>query len=77
MRERGVDSVTMEVSSHALVLGRVDGCVFDVAVFNNLSPEHMEFHSGMEDYFQAKAQLFTPGAAGRASSTSTTPTDAG
>ncbi|MGW0556630.1 UDP-N-acetylmuramoyl-L-alanyl-D-glutamate--2,6-diaminopimelate ligase [Streptomyces sp. NPDC002926] len=60
MRERGVDSVAMEVSSHALVLGRVDGCVFDVAVFNNLSPEHMEFHSDMEDYFQAKAQLFTP-----------------
>nr|WP_200308363.1 UDP-N-acetylmuramoyl-L-alanyl-D-glutamate--2,6-diaminopimelate ligase [Streptomyces adelaidensis] len=60
MRERGVDSVVMEVSSHALVLGRVDACVFDVAVFNNLSPEHMEFHSGMEDYFQAKAQLFTP-----------------
>ncbi|MFI1201281.1 UDP-N-acetylmuramoyl-L-alanyl-D-glutamate--2,6-diaminopimelate ligase [Streptomyces sp. BHT-5-2] len=59
MRERGVGSVAMEVSSHALVLGRVDGCVFDVAVFNNLSPEHMEFHSGMEDYFQAKAQLFT------------------
>ncbi|MET8857862.1 UDP-N-acetylmuramoyl-L-alanyl-D-glutamate--2,6-diaminopimelate ligase [Streptomyces sp. NPDC004579] len=59
MRERGVDSVAMEVSSHALVLGRVDGCVFDVAVFNNLSPEHMEFHTGMEDYFQAKAQLFT------------------
>ncbi|MFI2369659.1 UDP-N-acetylmuramoyl-L-alanyl-D-glutamate--2,6-diaminopimelate ligase [Streptomyces sp. NPDC018833] len=60
MRERGVDSVAMEVSSHALVLGRVDGCVFDVALFNNLSPEHMEFHSGMDDYFQAKAQLFTP-----------------
>ncbi len=59
MRERGVRSVAMEVSSHALVLGRVDGCVFDVAVFNNLSPEHMEFHTGMEDYFQAKAQLFT------------------
>ncbi|MFB7633329.1 UDP-N-acetylmuramoyl-L-alanyl-D-glutamate--2,6-diaminopimelate ligase [Streptomyces sp. NPDC056149] len=59
MRERGVRSVAMEVSSHALVLGRVDGCVFDVAIFNNLSPEHMEFHSGMEDYFQAKAQLFT------------------
>ncbi|MEV8060249.1 UDP-N-acetylmuramoyl-L-alanyl-D-glutamate--2,6-diaminopimelate ligase [Streptomyces antimycoticus] len=59
MRERDVHSVVMEVSSHALVLGRVDGCVFDVAVFNNLSPEHMEFHSGMEDYFQAKAQLFT------------------
>jgi UDP-N-acetylmuramoyl-L-alanyl-D-glutamate--2,6-diaminopimelate ligase len=60
MRERGVRSVAMEVSSHALVLGRVDGCVFDVAVFNNLSPEHMEFHSDMEDYFQAKASLFTP-----------------
>jgi UDP-N-acetylmuramoyl-L-alanyl-D-glutamate--2,6-diaminopimelate ligase len=60
MRERGVGSVTMEVSSHALVLGRVDGCVFDVAVFNNLSPEHLDFHPDMEDYFQAKRQLFTP-----------------
>ena len=59
MRERGVSSVAMEVSSHALVLGRVDGCVFDVAVFNNLSPEHLDFHPDMEDYFQAKAQLFT------------------
>ncbi|MFI5985724.1 UDP-N-acetylmuramoyl-L-alanyl-D-glutamate--2,6-diaminopimelate ligase [Streptomyces sp. NPDC051555] len=59
MRERGVQAVAMEVSSHALVLGRVDGSVFDVAVFNNLSPEHMEFHSDMEDYFQAKASLFT------------------
>ncbi|MEV7362836.1 UDP-N-acetylmuramoyl-L-alanyl-D-glutamate--2,6-diaminopimelate ligase [Streptomyces sp. NPDC004279] len=59
MRERGVEAVAMEVSSHALVLGRVDGCVFDVAVFTNLSPEHMEFHSDMEDYFRAKAQLFT------------------
>lgn len=60
MRERAVEAVAMEVSSHALVLGRVDGCVFDIGVFTNLSPEHMEFHSGMEDYFQAKAQLFTP-----------------
>jgi len=60
MREHGVRAVAMEVSSHALVLGRVDGTVFDVAVFTNLSPEHMEFHSGMEDYYQAKAQLFTP-----------------
>ncbi|WP_443064598.1 UDP-N-acetylmuramoyl-L-alanyl-D-glutamate--2,6-diaminopimelate ligase [Streptomyces sp. NBC_00582] len=59
MRERGVEAVAMEVSSHALVLGRVDGCVFDIAVFTNLSPEHMEFHSDMEDYFRAKAQLFT------------------
>ncbi|MFF4170310.1 UDP-N-acetylmuramoyl-L-alanyl-D-glutamate--2,6-diaminopimelate ligase [Streptomyces sp. NPDC001744] len=60
MRERDVEAVAMEVSSHALVLGRVDGCVFDVAVFNNLSPEHMEFHSDMEDYYRAKAGLFTP-----------------
>ncbi|WP_449345206.1 Mur ligase family protein [Streptomyces narbonensis] len=60
MRERGVDAVAMEVSSHALVLGRVDGCVFDVAVFNNLSPQHMEFHSDMDDYYRAKAGLFTP-----------------
>jgi UDP-N-acetylmuramoyl-L-alanyl-D-glutamate--2,6-diaminopimelate ligase len=59
MRERGVSSVAMEVSSHALVLGRVDGCVFDVAVFNNLSPEHLDFHPDMEDYFRAKRQLFT------------------
>lgn len=60
MRERGVQAVAMEVSSHALVLGRVDGAVFDVAVFTNLSPEHLEFHTDLEDYFQAKAQLFTP-----------------
>jgi UDP-N-acetylmuramoyl-L-alanyl-D-glutamate--2,6-diaminopimelate ligase len=59
MRERGVHSVAMEVSSHALVLGRVDGTVFDVAVFTNLSPEHLDFHPDMEDYFAAKAQLFT------------------
>jgi UDP-N-acetylmuramoyl-L-alanyl-D-glutamate--2,6-diaminopimelate ligase len=60
MRERGVRAVAMEVSSHALVFGRVDGTVFDIAVFTNLSPEHMELHADMEDYFQAKAQLFTP-----------------
>lgn len=60
MRERGVRAVSMEVSSHALVLGRVDGSVFDIAVFNNLSPEHLDFHPDMEDYFQAKRQLFTP-----------------
>ncbi|MDT0264974.1 UDP-N-acetylmuramoyl-L-alanyl-D-glutamate--2,6-diaminopimelate ligase [Streptomyces sp. DSM 44915] len=59
MRERGVGSVAMEVSSHALTMGRVDGCVFDVAVFTNLSPEHLDFHLDMEDYFRAKAQLFT------------------
>ncbi|OIV38166.1 UDP-N-acetylmuramoyl-L-alanyl-D-glutamate--2,6-diaminopimelate ligase [Mangrovactinospora gilvigrisea] len=60
MRERGTQSAAMEVSSHALVFGRVDGAVFDVAVFNNLTPEHLDFHADMEDYFRAKAQLFTP-----------------
>jgi UDP-N-acetylmuramoyl-L-alanyl-D-glutamate--2,6-diaminopimelate ligase len=60
MREQKATSVAMEVSSHALVLGRVDGCVFDVAVFTNLSAEHLDFHPDMEDYFRAKAQLFTP-----------------
>lgn len=59
MRERGVRAVAMEVSSHALVLGRVDGCVFDVAVFTNLSPEHLDFHPDMDDYYRAKARLFT------------------
>ncbi|MEY9963729.1 UDP-N-acetylmuramoyl-L-alanyl-D-glutamate--2,6-diaminopimelate ligase [Streptacidiphilus sp. MAP12-16] len=60
MRERGADSVVMEVSSHALVYGRVDGVVYDVAVFNNLTPEHLDFHPDMEDYYRAKARLFTP-----------------
>ncbi|WP_229758564.1 UDP-N-acetylmuramoyl-L-alanyl-D-glutamate--2,6-diaminopimelate ligase [Peterkaempfera bronchialis] len=59
MREQGADAVAMEVSSHALAFGRVDGVVYDVAVFLNLSPEHLDFHPDMEDYFQAKAQLFT------------------
>lgn len=56
----GVDTVVMEVSSHALVLHRVDGIVFDVAVFTNLSRDHLDFHPSMEDYFAAKASLFTP-----------------
>ena len=49
----------MEVSSHALVLGRVDGLAFDVAVFTNLSPDHLDFHGDLEDYFAAKSALFT------------------
>jgi UDP-N-acetylmuramoyl-L-alanyl-D-glutamate--2,6-diaminopimelate ligase len=60
MRERGVEACAMEVSSHALVMGRVDGVVFDVAVFTNLGRDHLDFHADMEDYFAAKAQLFTP-----------------
>ncbi len=60
MRERGVEACCMEVSSHALVLGRVDGVVFDVAVFLNLGRDHLDFHSDVEDYYRAKASLFTP-----------------
>ena len=60
MRERGVEAVAMEVSSHALALGRVDGTTFDVAVFTNLSQDHLDFHPDLEAYFQAKATLFTP-----------------
>ncbi|WP_045299053.1 UDP-N-acetylmuramoyl-L-alanyl-D-glutamate--2,6-diaminopimelate ligase [Saccharothrix sp. ST-888] len=60
MRERGADAVVMEVSSHALVYGRVDGVVYDVALFNNLTPEHLDFHPDMEDYYRAKARLFQP-----------------
>jgi UDP-N-acetylmuramoyl-L-alanyl-D-glutamate--2,6-diaminopimelate ligase len=63
MRERGVRACAMEVSSHALVMGRVDGVVFDVAVFLNLGRDHLDFHADVEDYFQAKASLFTPGRA--------------
>jgi UDP-N-acetylmuramoyl-L-alanyl-D-glutamate--2,6-diaminopimelate ligase len=48
------------VSSHALALGRVDGTTFDVAVFTNLSQDHLDFHPDLESYFQAKASLFTP-----------------
>ncbi|MFC5178930.1 UDP-N-acetylmuramoyl-L-alanyl-D-glutamate--2,6-diaminopimelate ligase [Nocardioides taihuensis] len=61
MRERGVEACAMEVSSHALVMGRVDGVVFDVAVFTNLGRDHLDFHTDVEDYFRAKASLFTPG----------------
>ena len=60
MRERGVEACAMEVSSHALVMGRVDGVVFDVAVFTNLGRDHLDFHTDLEDYFAAKASLFTP-----------------
>lgn len=60
MRERGVDAAAMEVSSHALALHRVDGCRFAGAAFTNLSQDHLDFHAGLEDYFEAKASLFDP-----------------
>jgi UDP-N-acetylmuramoyl-L-alanyl-D-glutamate--2,6-diaminopimelate ligase len=60
MVEQGVDTVVMEVSSHALILGRVDGVQFAVGGFTNLSRDHLDFHPTMEDYFDAKARLFDP-----------------
>ena len=58
MVEAGDRAVVMEVSSHSLVLDRVYGLPFSVAVFTNLSRDHLDFHLTMEDYFRAKAKLF-------------------
>jgi UDP-N-acetylmuramoyl-L-alanyl-D-glutamate--2,6-diaminopimelate ligase len=60
MVERGVTAAAMEVSSHSLALGRVGGTSFDVAVFTNLSQDHLDFHADLEDYFRVKASLFMP-----------------
>ena len=64
MRERGTTAVAMEVSSHALALGRVDGVRYDVAGFTNLSQDHLDFHASMAEYEAAKASLFRPERAG-------------
>ncbi|MDO5711293.1 MAG: Mur ligase family protein, partial [Micrococcales bacterium] len=55
MVERGCEVCCMEVSSHALDLHRVDGVRYDIAIFTNLSQDHLDFHGSMEAYFQAKA----------------------
>ena len=60
MVEQGVTAAAMEVSSHALALGRVAGTAYDVAVFTNLSQDHLDFHETIDAYFAAKAALFTP-----------------
>ncbi len=60
MRENEVRAVTLEVSSHALTHRRVDGLVFDVAGFLNLSHDHLDDYADMEQYFQAKLELFEP-----------------
>ena len=57
--EAGNQFAVMEVSSHALVQGRVKGCGFEVGVFTNLTQDHLDYHQDMEDYFQAKALLFS------------------
>jgi len=59
MVESSVKAAVMEVSSHALSQERVGGCLFDVAVFTNLTQDHLDYHITMERYFEAKARLFT------------------
>lgn len=59
MADEKCDVVVMEVSSHALALDRVLGCSFDIGIFTNLSQDHLDFHKTFDDYFAAKAKLFT------------------
>ncbi len=58
MRGDGAAAVAMEVSSHALAMGRVAGAEFDTAVFTNLTRDHLDYHKDFDDYFAAKRKLF-------------------
>ncbi|MGF7057624.1 UDP-N-acetylmuramoyl-L-alanyl-D-glutamate--2,6-diaminopimelate ligase [Brassicibacter mesophilus] len=58
MKDKCFDSCVMEVSSHSLELNRVDCCDFDIALFTNLSRDHMDLHKNMENYLNAKVKLF-------------------
>ena len=58
MLRHSIDTCVMEVSSHALELGRVDDCTYSIGLFTNLSPEHLDFHINMENYRDAKKKLF-------------------
>ena len=60
---RGASAAVIEVSSHGLAQHRVDGCRFRVAAFTNLGHDHLDYHGSMDDYFEAKARLFTGGLA--------------
>jgi UDP-N-acetylmuramoyl-L-alanyl-D-glutamate--2,6-diaminopimelate ligase len=62
MLDGGDGACAMEVSSHALELGRVDAIAFAAAIFTNLTQDHLDFHADMEEYFQAKRRLFVPAA---------------
>lgn len=66
MREAGVEAAIVEVSAHALTRHRVDGLIFDVAAFTNLSQDHLDDYASMDEYFAAKLSLFTPEHARRA-----------
>ncbi len=59
MRERHIRNLAMEVSSHAISLDRIRGSHFNVVAFTNLSQDHLDFHSTMDEYFRVKAELFT------------------
>ena len=59
MRAAGVGQAVMEVSSHALDQHRAEGCLLDLAVFTNLSRDHLDYHPDLEAYFAAKARLFS------------------
>jgi UDP-N-acetylmuramoyl-L-alanyl-D-glutamate--2,6-diaminopimelate ligase len=66
MLDGGETACAMEVSSHALALGRTEGVHFAAAIFTNLTQDHLDFHGTMEEYFQAKRRLFVPPASGLA-----------
>jgi UDP-N-acetylmuramoyl-L-alanyl-D-glutamate--2,6-diaminopimelate ligase len=65
LRDSGATAGVMEVSSHALAMDRLWGCRFDVAVFTNLTSDHLDYHKNIEDYFAAKRQLFEGTGAGK------------
>jgi len=68
-RDAGADSLVLEVSSHALEQKRVDSLRFDVGIFTNLTPEHLDYHGDMESYFSSKRRFFAellPSSGGRA-----------
>jgi len=65
MLDGGDGACAMEVSSHALELGRTDGITFAAAIFTNLTQDHLDFHASMEDYFAAKRRLFEPDSGAR------------
>lgn len=58
-RQQGADAIILEVSSHALEQHRVDGITFDVAIFTNLTPEHLDYHQNLANYFASKRRLFS------------------